>query len=156
MVKNVNIIVVGSLKERYWQQAEEEYLKRLTRFANVRIIEVPEERERKNAPIESVIDKEGARLLSYAKGVKIAMDAGGEMLTSPAIADMLATFALEGKSEVSFFIGGSYGLSRQVRAQADKIISMGAFTYPHQMARVMLAEQLYRAFTIKGNTGYHK
>ena len=151
-----NIISVGTLKEGYFQAAVEEYLKRLSRFALVKVTEVAEERERKGIPVALIIEKEGERLLSCAKGVIIALDKEGQTLSSEDFSRLLGKLASEGKSETSFLIGGSYGLSPMVKDRADIILSLGKLTYPHQLARVIIAEQLYRAFTIKENIIYHK
>jgi len=151
-----NIISVGSLKERYFQDALAEYLKRLSRFALVKNIEVAEEKERKGVSIAHIIEKEGERLLSCAKGVIVALDKDGQAVTSEGFAKILIDLGVSGKSETSFLLGGSYGLSNAVKAKADIMLSFGSLTYPHQLARVMLAEQLYRAFTIKENINYHK
>lgn len=151
-----NIIAVGSLKENYWQQAVAEYLKRLSRFASVTVLEAAEEKEGKNTDISTILDKEGERLLALAKGIIVALDSNGQAFTSQEFADLIAKFALDGRSEISFLIGGSYGLSEGVKNKADLLFSLGRLTYPHQLARVIMAEQLYRAFTIKENTRYHK
>lgn len=156
MVRNINIVAVGSLKEGYLREAVAEYTKRISRFVNVKIIEVTEERQYKNMPACEVIEKEGKRLLEASSGEVIALDASGKMPSSEDFADILAEYALTGKSEISYLIGGSYGLSNEVKSKASCIISFGRLTYPHQLIRVMLAEQIYRACTIKANICYHK
>ena len=157
----VNILCVGSLKETYWREACAEYAKRLAAFCKFNIVEVPESRLPKSgsdADIARVIDSEGERLLDKCApgSFVVAMCIEGRELPSPALAQKLTQLAVDGKSRVNFIIGGSYGLSDAVKARADLRLSMSPMTFPHQLARVMLCEQIYRAFSINADTKYHK
>ncbi len=158
---NVNIICVGSLKESYWREACAEYAKRLGGFCKFCITEVSESRLPKSyseADIAKVIENEGKSILSrigYGSFV-IAMCIEGREMDSPQLAARLEQTALCGKSRIDFVIGGSYGLSDEVKRRADLRLSMSPMTFPHQLARVMLCEQIYRAFSINADTKYHK
>ena len=139
-----------------------EYQKRLAAFAAFRIIELPEEKiEEKNASdavVKKALDKEGKAILSNVrKGAAIvAMCIEGKQLSSEELSAMLDNAAITGKSTVDFIIGGSYGLSNKVKNRADFKLSMSKMTFPHQMARMVLSEQIYRAFEISTNGKYHK
>ena len=132
----------------------EEYKKRLSRFCNFEIIEVDEASKTQNLEKKSEI--EGELLLSKCKGVIVALDSRGKMLSSPEIADFIKKKEVSGVSELSFVIGGSNGLSEAVISKASLVLSFGAITFPHQLFRVVLSEQIYRAFTILNNLPYHK
>lgn len=161
---SVNIICVGNLKEKYWRDACVEYAKRLGAFCKFSIIEVPESRLPKSysdADIARVIETEGRRILEKldknAAGSFIAtLCIEGRELSSIELAERLDKVAVGGKSRVNFVIGGSYGLSDEVKSRADLRLSMSPMTFPHQLARVMLCEQIYRAFSINADTKYHK
>lgn len=158
---SVNIICVGKLKEQYWRDACAEYAKRLGAFCRFEIIEVDETRLPKSysdADIRRVIDTEGERILEKcgAGSFVAAMCIEGKELSSVQLAGKLEDIALSGKSRVNFIIGGSYGLSDAVKSRADLRLSMSPMTFPHQLARVMLCEQIYRAFSINADTKYHK
>ena len=156
----VNIICVGSLKEQYWRDACAEYAKRMGGFCKFGIIEVPESRLPKSysdADIAKVISGEGTRILEKIPSGSFvaAMCIEGRELSSTQLAARLEQIALGGKSRVDFIIGGSYGLSEDVKRRADLRLSMSPMTFPHQLARVMLCEQIYRAFSINADTKYH-
>ena len=139
----VNIICVGNLKEQYWRDACAEYEKRLRPFCRLMITQVDEQRLLQNpsqAQIDACIAQEGRRLLSKL----------------PRSAQKLEQAAVEGNSTVAVFIGGSWGLSNEVKQQADFRLSMSPMTFPHQLVRVMLCEQVYRAFQIINGGKYHK
>lgn len=158
---SVNIICVGKLKEQYWHDACAEYSKRLGAFCRFEIIEVDETRLPKSysdADIRRVIDTEGDRILEKCQpgSFTAAMCIEGKELSSVQLAARLEDIALSGKSRVNFIIGGSYGLSDAVKSRADLRLSMSPMTFPHQLARVMLCEQIYRAFSINADTKYHK
>lgn len=157
----VNIICVGSLKEQYWRDACAEYEKRLRPFCRFAINQVDEQRLPKNpsqAQIDSCVAEEGKRLLAKVPrgAYSIAMCIEGRELSSPLLAQKLGQAAVGGSSSVAFFIGGSWGLSEEVKRQADFRLSMSPMTFPHQLARVMLCEQIYRAFQISSGGKYHK
>lgn len=153
----INIIAVGTLKEEFWRAASAEYLKRIRRFAKVDIIEIPESKpsSRSLAAIASSINVEGAAILSAVKGTVIALDRCGEQLSSEQFAELIRA-AKDAGHELSFVIGGSDGLSDKVTLSADKLVSFGKATYPHQLMRVILSEQVYRSFAIINNMPYHK
>ncbi len=150
----VNIVAVGKIKEKFFTDAISEYAKRLSKFCDFNIIEVDESSNITN--IELKKEKEGELLLSKAKGYIIALDSGGKLLSSEDLAELLKTNMTNGESEFSFVIGGSNGLSDLVKTKANKIVSFGKITFPHQFFRVVLSEQIYRAFTINNHINYHK
>lgn len=158
----INIICIGKIKEKYFTDAIAEYSKRLTAFCKFNIIELNEERIRSNDPnssqIAEVIAAEGRRIMQKigASDYVAAMCVEGKMLSSEELSAALDKIALSGKSTVDFIIGGSYGLSDEVKKRADLRLSMSKMTFPHQMARVILSEQIYRAFEISTNGKYHK
>ena len=154
----INIVCVGKIKEKYFTDAIKEYSKRLSRFCDFNIIEVDEYKNNKTSAeeINITIREEGKRLLDKAKGYLIAMDKGGKMLSSEDLATEIHDLTTYGNSEITFLIGGSNGLSSEVLSRVDKKISFGKVTYPHQLMRVILSEQIYRAFTIINGVPYHK
>lgn len=154
----INIVAVGKIKEKYWTDAINEYKKRLSRFCDFNIIEVDEYKNNKTTSEQINITKnaEGERLLEKAKGYLIALDKGGKLLSSEGIAEDIKDITTYKASEITFLIGGSNGLSDKVLATVSEKISFGKVTYPHQLMRVILAEQIYRAFTINNSIPYHK
>ena len=150
----INIIAVGKIKEKYLIDGIKEYAKRLSAYAVINEIEVPEETSLLN--IENKSKKEGERLLEKAKGFKIGLDSKGLNLESRELAKFVHANMVNGVSEMSFIIGGSNGLSNEVKGKCDMLLSFGKMTFPHQLFRLMLYEQIYRAFTIINNTPYHK
>ena len=158
---SVNIICIGKIKEKYWTDAIAEYSKRLRAFCKFSIIELDEEKTYQNpnpSQIESILNAEGKRILSaLTKGsFVVPMCIEGKSLSSEELAAKLGDIPLCGKSSVDFIIGGSWGLSPEVKAKSDLRLSMSKMTFPHQMARVVLCEQIYRAFEINSNGQYHK
>lgn len=154
IIMKVRVVCVGGIKEKFFTEAIEEYKKRLSRFCTFEIIEVDEASKTQNLEKKSEI--EGELLLSKCKGVIVALDSRGKMLSSPEIADFIKKKEVSGISELSFVIGGSNGLSEAVISKAGLVLSFGAITFPHQLFRVVLSEQIYRAFTILNNLPYHK
>ncbi|MGN0115041.1 MAG: 23S rRNA (pseudouridine(1915)-N(3))-methyltransferase RlmH [Acutalibacteraceae bacterium] len=157
----ISIICVGSLKEKYLRDAIDEYSKRLKTLCEFNIIEIDEQRlpdSPSQAQIDTALQKEGEQILKKIKsGAKVvAMCIEGNMMTSPAVAEMISSYAVRGASEIAFIIGGSFGLSDEVKQKADFKLSMSPMTFPHQLARVMLTEQIYRAFMINRGSKYHK
>ena len=158
----INIICIGKIKEKYFTDAVGEYAKRLTAFCKFSVIELNEERIRSNTPNEAqiaeVIEAEGKRILQKigASDYVAAMCIEGRLMSSEELSETLDKAALSGKSTVDFIIGGSYGLSDEVKRRADLRLSMSKMTFPHQLARVILSEQIYRAFEISTNGKYHK
>ena len=158
----INIICIGKIKEKYFTDAVGEYAKRLTAFCKFSVVELNEERIRSNTPNEAqiaeVIEAEGRRILQKigTSDYVAAMCIEGKLLSSEELSETLDKAALSGKSTVDFIIGGSYGLSDEVKRRADLRLSMSKMTFPHQLARVILSEQIYRAFEISTNGKYHK
>ena len=146
MIK-LNVVAVGTLKEKFWTDAVGEYAKRISRYANIKIIEVAEKR---------TIEEEGKEILKKISGYPIAMDIKGQIVSSEEFAGFFNKKLLEGTSEFSLIIGGSEGLSDEVKKACPTKISFGKVTYPHQLMRVILTEQIYRALTIMNNVTYHK
>ena len=158
---NVTLLCVGKLKERYWREACEEYEKRLGAFCKLRIIEVAEERLSDNpsaAQITSTVEAEGERLLAQIPrdSAVVALCIEGNEMESPALASYVQRLAVDGMSHITLIIGGSWGLSDAVKRRARLRLSMSPMTFPHQLARVMLLEQLYRVFQITNGGKYHK
>ncbi len=154
----VNILCVGKIKEKYLTDGIAEYAKRLSKMCKLSVIEVSEELSRGEsaAEIDEVKRREGERLISKIKGYAIALVIDGEPLGSVELAQRIDALSTRGVSEVTFIIGGSNGLHAQVMKRADMKLSFGAMTYPHQLMRLILAEQIYRAFMINGGKTYHK
>ena len=157
MVK-IRILSVGKIKEKYFTEALSEYSKRLCRFCDFSVIEVPEENYSKvdDTLIEKIKFKEEEKLLPHLKGYVIAMAIEGKKYSSQTFASEIKSLIDQGNGVITFVIGGSYGLSDKVKGRADKLISFSDMTFPHTFFRVMLAEQIYRAFSIIEGTPYHK
>ncbi len=156
----ITVICVGKLKEDYLKSAISEYMKRLSRFADFEIIEVPDQKIPDNAGKkieEQILNKEGEIILSKIKNNSyvIAMCVEGKLISSEELADEIKNISIQ-SSNLTFIIGGSLGLSEDVKKRADKRISFGKITLPHQLMRVVLSEQIYRAFKINANETYHK
>ena len=152
------IVCVGTIKEDFYTQAINEYATRLSRFDKIKIVEVAESKLPKNASakdIENVKKAECENLKKQCKGYVVALDKGGHKLTSEEFSAKLEKLA-QTTSTISFVIGGSYGLTSDFVAAADYVLSFSDFTFPHQLMRVILVEQLYRATTISKNITYHK
>jgi 23S rRNA (pseudouridine1915-N3)-methyltransferase len=157
----IDILSVGKIKEKFFRDAIEEYKKRLSRYCKIVEIEVPDEKTPDQASPEEVRqikEKEGARLLGkindYAYVIALAIE--GKSLTSEGLADEMNRLFISGVSHIQFVIGGSLGLSPGVMHRADYSLSFSKMTFPHQLMRVILAEQVYRAFRILRNEPYHK
>ena len=152
------IVAVGKIKEKFFKDAIAEYVKRISRFAEVNIVEV-DEYTFNGVPNPSEIDKiilqEGKNILQKVEGCLIALDIDGKQLASEELSEHLDKFTLN-HSVITFVIGGSYGLSAEVKGRAQLRLSFGKITLPHQLCRVVLCEQIYRACTIRNNIKYHK
>lgn len=157
---NVNIIAMGKLKESYFREACAEYQKRLSAFAKVSVKESPPEdlpQSPSEAQIEKALEKEAALIREQAKsGFKIAMCIEGKTLSSEQLAKKISDLGTSGISTVNFIVGSSFGLSESLKQECDLRLSMSPMTFPHSLARVMLFEQIYRAFSIINNSKYHK
>ena len=156
---NVKIVCVGNLKEKYWRDACNEYSKRLGGHCKFSIIELNEAKTEKNpsaASISKALEEESRAILREVQGsVVFPLCIEGKMCSSEQLAELISDCALRGESSLSFVIGSSHGLAPSVKA-AGRGFSMSPMTFPHQLARVMLCEQIYRAFQIEANTKYHK
>ena len=152
----INIVAVGNLKEKYLKEATSEYLKRLSRFASVDVVEVPEFSAGSRTSISQTKDNECAELEKKLSGYVVAMDKSGELLSSEEFAKFLEKTYADGARSLSLVIGGSNGLTDEFLKKANKVISFGKITFPHQLMRVVLLEQIYRAETIINNISYHK
>lgn len=157
----IQIICIGKLKEKYWTDAVLEYSKRLSRFCDLEITELKEAKlpdKASEAQEQAVIEEEGKNILKHVKdgSYVISLEILGKNLTSVELAEKMEELPLMGKSHVTFIIGGSLGLSRDVSKRADFKLSFSKMTFPHQMMRVILLEQVYRAFKINKNEAYHK
>lgn len=150
----INLIAIGKVKENYIVEGVKEYMKRISRFAEFNLIELPDAPQGKTPEEQS--DIEGKRLLEKAKGVIIILDGKGKNLSSEGLASYLDKKCTEGNGEFSFLIGGSHGHSAETKSKADLLLSFGAMTFPHQLFRLMLTEQIYRGLTIINNLPYHK
>ncbi|RSK29164.1 23S rRNA (pseudouridine(1915)-N(3))-methyltransferase RlmH [Bacillus sp. HMF5848] len=158
---NISIFTIGKLKEKYLKQGIEEYVKRLGAYAKIDIIELADEKAPENLSdieMEQVKDKEGERLLAKMPDDMhvIALAINGKMKSSEQLADDLDKLATYGKSKIGFVIGGSLGLSDAVLKRADDQLSFSKMTFPHQLMRLILVEQVYRAFRINRGEPYHK
>lgn len=157
----LTILCVGKIKEKFYRDAVEEYCKRLSRYCRVEIIEVEDEKtpdKAGEALEEQIRNKEGERLLAKLRedGCIITLEIAGKKLDSLGFAKLLDRAFTEGKSHVQLVIGGSLGLSEAVCRKADYHVSFSDMTFPHQLMRVILCEQLYRGFRIIHNEPYHK
>ena len=157
---NIRIICVGKFKEKYWEAASAEYMKRFGAYCSISVIEVKEEKlpsHASRADEENVIVKEGKSILDKVGSgdYVIALDIGGRELSSEELASKIAEISFT-SSTIDFVIGGSLGLSREVKSRASLRLSFGRITLPHQLARIVLLEQVYRAFKINAGETYHK
>lgn len=158
---NINLICIGKLKERYWREAVEEYSRRISRFCRLNILELKEAPLPKNsspADEAEVMRKEGESILSHIgqRDYVIALEVEGEMMDSVRLSKKLRGILDSGPQAVDLIIGGSLGLSPEVKKRADLGLSFSPMTFPHQMMRVILLEQLYRSFKIDAGEAYHK
>jgi 23S rRNA (pseudouridine1915-N3)-methyltransferase len=157
----ITILCVGKIKEKFYNSAIAEYTKRLTRYCNLDIIEVPDEKTKEQASVTEIAivkDREGERILKAIRddGYVIALAIDGKMLDSEELAESIEKLGVGGKSHIYFVIGGSLGLSDAVLRRADYRLSFSRMTFPHQLMRVILLEQVYRAYRIINHEPYHK
>ncbi|HEY8443583.1 MAG TPA: 23S rRNA (pseudouridine(1915)-N(3))-methyltransferase RlmH [Clostridia bacterium] len=151
----IRIICVGKEKEPYFIQAAQDYLKRITKYSKIEVIQLPEYKLYDSSPsnIEKALTEEAKSIYPHLKGTIVALDSRGEELTSEEFAGFIKTHI---SPDITFIIGSSIGLSAEVKKSAHKVVSFGKMTYPHRLMRVILLEQIYRAFCIINNTPYHK
>ena len=160
-MSNISILCVGKIKEKYWNDAIAEYSKRLSRYCKLQIVEVADEKTPDNAPPaieEQIKQKEADRILKHiddhAYVCALAID--GKKYDSVAFSDFIQDKGLKGYSHIQFVIGGSLGLHESILNRADSHISFSDMTFPHQMMRVILLEQIYRGYKISSGEPYHK
>ena len=158
----VNIVCVGRLKESYWRDACAEYIKRLGAYCRISVAELPESRlpqKPSGAEIKAALSAEGRLMSAYISqksSYNIALCVEAPQLTSEELSAQLESMAVGGCGTVNFFIGSSFGLDEQVKSSCDLRLGMSRMTLPHQLARVVLLEQIYRAFSISAGAKYHK
>ena len=159
-MQRITVLCVGKLKEKFYANAAAEYIKRLSRYCKIEVTELPETRlpeDPSPAEIKKALAAEANAIRQKLEGgAVVAMCIEGQTCSSEALSKKLAAFALEGKSKVTFLIGGSFGLDETLKKQADWRLSMSPMTFPHHLARVMLLEQIYRSCQIAEGTRYHK
>lgn len=157
MIK-IKIVAVGKIKESFFRDAIAEYVKRMSRYASVEIVEVAEcsfNGEPAGKDIDRIVTVEGQAILQKCEGFVVAMDINGQLTDSIELSSLISKNK-QTNSSFTFVIGGSYGLSQEVKAKANARLSFGKITLPHQLFRVVLCEQLYRACCIENNVAYHK
>ncbi len=157
----VKIIAVGKLKEKYLKDGIAEYGKRMSRFAKFEVIELPDEKTPDNASLaqnQQIMEKEGERILAKIsdRDYVIVLAIEGKQLSSEEFSKVIADATLRGYSDIVFVIGGSLGLADKVKKRANLRLSFGLLTLPHQLMRLVLSEQIYRAFMIQQGSPYHK
>ncbi len=155
---HITLLAVGKCRQLHFRNAAQDYAQRLKHYAVYSEIEVKETRAAGHVPINSVLHQEGERLIqALPKGsYAIALHPAGQTSTSEALSKRLSTLTGQGKNHLTFMLGGAFGLSEDVLAQANWCLSLSAMTFPHELARVILLEQLYRVFTIMRGESYHK
>ena len=157
----ISVITVGKIKEKYLRDAIAEYSKRLSRYCKLEIIEVADEKtpdQAGGAAEDAIRAKEGERILKFIRDdmYVITLEINGKMLTSEEFAEKLESLGVQGKSSIAFVIGGSIGLGKDVLKRSDFALSFSKMTFPHQLMRLILTEQIYRWFSIINNGKYHK
>lgn len=157
----ITVITVGKIKEKYLKDAIAEYSKRLSKYCKLEMIEVADEKtpEQASQAVEDAIrGKEAERILKYVKedAYVITLEIQGQMLTSEGLADKINQLGIQGKSHITFIIGGSIGLGQAVLRRSDYALSFSKMTFPHQLMRVILLEQVYRSYRIILGEPYHK
>lgn len=155
----INLIAVGKIKEKYLKDAIDEYKKRLSKFCNLNTIEVNESvaKVENESSIKKSLEDEAQSIISKLKSeYVVALDIDGKEYSTVEISEKIKEITLKGISEISFIIGGSYGLDNSVKKRADLRLSFSKLTFPHQLFRVILLEQIYRVFKIINNEPYHK
>ncbi len=158
---NINIIAAGKIKEKYIQEGIKEFSKRLSRFCNLKIIEIMDEKAPENLSdkeMEAIKDKEGLKILSKIpqNSFIISLEIQGREISSEDLSKKMEDIMVSGINDITFIIGGSLGLSDQVRSRSDFKLSFSKMTFPHQLMRLILLEQVYRAWKIMKNEPYHK
>ena len=160
-MQKITVLCVGKLKERFYQEAAAEYVKRLGRHCKLDVVELPESRlpdDPSPAEIRHALQAEAAVIREKLPkgGALVAMCIEGKPCSSEELSRRIIDFGVQGKTQITFLIGGSVGLDESIKKQADWRLSMSPMTFPHHMARIMLLEQIYRAYQIAAGTKYHK
>lgn len=160
-MQRVTVLCVGKLKEKFYTDAAAEYVKRLQRYCKLDVVELPEYRlpeEPSPAEIQKALQTEGAAIRERLPrgGAVVALCIEGKPCSSEELSRRIIDFGVQGKTQITFLIGGSVGLDEGIKKQADWRLSMSPMTFPHHMARIMLLEQIYLAYQIAAGTKYHK
>jgi len=155
---NFDVICVGKLKEKYLKDAMDEYLKRLSRFGKVNVYEVSDEAADDTGLYEKAMEKEMEKIEKHIKDntYLVTLCIEGKMLDSVEFAEKIKSLSVSGTSHITFVIGGSYGIDERLKRKSDLKLSFSKMTFPHQLMRVFLLEQIYRACKINANENYHK
>ena len=151
----INILCVGNLKEKFWKDAISEYQKRISAYAKLNIIEVKESSYDFNQ-INKAKHEEAERIKKYLDGYTVALEIDGKSFTSEKFAQHIKNLQTKSDSTITFVSGGRYGIDKSLSNSCNEKLSFSSFTFPHQLMRVILAEQIYRAFTILNGKTYHK
>ncbi len=149
----INLICVGNLKEKFSKDEQNEYLKRLSAFCKLNVLEIKEQNQLENANL--ILEKEGEEICKKLKGYVILCDIESKQMTSPEFALKIENL-MQQNSTITFVVGGSYGVSEKVKALCHETVSFSKMTFPHNLFRIMLLEQIYRAFMISAGKSYHK
>lgn len=153
----IRILCVGKIKEKFYREAVKEFQKRLQSFCNLEIIEVKDEKVSPSVTEDLVISRESEKLMSKMRdGYFIALEPNGKMLDSEELSKKLESLINTSQTPINFIIGGSLGLSKEILNKCQLVLSFSPLTFPHQLFRVMLLEQIYRSFKIMNNQTYHK
>lgn len=158
---NINIIAVGKIKEKHMKEAISEFSKRLSRYAKLKIIEIPDEKAPENLSqkdMESVMEREGNKIISKIpqNSFLISLEIEGKHISSEMLSKKIEDIMISGNNDITFIIGGSLGLSDEVKKMSNFKLSFSKMTFPHQIMRLILLEQIYRSFRIMKNEPYHK
>lgn len=157
-MKKIKIITVGNLKEKYWQQAQAEYIKRLSKFCKLELSEVNESKIKDENIIIQILNEESANITKKLANDDyiICLAIEGELINSLELAQKINNLQINHTGNIVFIIGGSNGIAQSLKNRANQLISFGKITMPHQMAKIVLLEQIYRAYKINNNQKYHK
>ena len=154
----LKIITVGENRVSYLLSGEREYLKRLRHYCSIEIESVKGEKIKEGRPLDEILEREATRLrkLIKANSIKVILDVSGKEFTSPGLAEKISTWRNKGTKNLIFIIGGPLGICPYLREEADVVLALSKLTFPHEMVRLILLEQLYRTFTILRGESYHK
>lgn len=155
---NIKLIAIGKIKEKYLKSGIEDFTKRIQLYSTLQIVEIPAEHIFSDSEIEKILRIEGEKILRHLNNscFFIALDIDGKVFSSEELASMIDKISLQGYNQLVFAIGGAYGLSPKVKEKADLLLSLSKMTFLHEMARLLMLEQIYRSFKIIKNEPYHK